>query len=135
MRVLASVIFGATLLLGAQAPLTPACAAPATSQSALTAVTFTPRKDSLEFLFRAEGALSADQISVYGDSDDADVLNLKIDGAAVTSILGGIVGGVMTGHYVKTTLNGSTQPPPGSTTTITTPERTTVTHPAGGEQL
>lgn len=40
-----------------------------------------------------------------------------IDGAAVTSIFGGIVSGVLVGHYVKTTpTNGTTPYTPDDTT-------------------
>jgi hypothetical protein len=84
MRTLATAILGAAMILGAQAPMTPACAAAAVRAPSLTAVSFTPRKDSLEFVFRAQAPITADQISVYGDADDAEVLNLKIEGAAVT---------------------------------------------------
>jgi flagellar biogenesis protein FliO len=84
MRTLATAILGAAMILGAQAPITPACAAAAVRAPSLTAVSFTPRKDSLEFVFRAQAPITADQVSVYGDADDAEVLNLKIEGAAVT---------------------------------------------------
>lgn len=84
MRTLATAILGAAMILGAQAPMTPACAAEAVRAPSLTAVSFTPRKDSLEFVFRAQAPITADQVSVYGDADDAEVLNLKIEGAAVT---------------------------------------------------
>lgn len=53
--------------------------------------------------------------------------NGSIESDAVASILGGISAGVLTGHYVKTTLNGSSQPPPGSTTTTVVPSRTETT--------
>lgn len=43
-----------------------------------------------------------------------------IDGAAVTSIYGGIVSGVLVGHYVKTTPTNGHTPPGGTTTTTTT---------------
>jgi hypothetical protein len=84
MRTLATAILGAAMFLVAQAPITPACAAAAVRAPSLTAVSFTPRKDSLEFVFRAQAPITADQVSVYGDADDAEVLNLKIEGAAVT---------------------------------------------------
>ncbi len=59
-----------------------------------------------------------------------------IDGAAVTSIFGAIVSGVLVGHYVKTTqaTNGGTPTPPGGTTT-TTSTTTAPPAPADGDTL
>ncbi len=84
MRELVTAILGAALFFGAQAPSVAQAGPPAAVSGALTAVSFTPRKDSLEFVFRAQQGVTADQLSVYGDDEDAEVLNLKLAGVAAT---------------------------------------------------
>lgn len=87
MRSFSTAILGAALTFGAPcvAFAAPAPAATAgAAVSALTAVSFTPRAEALEFVFRAATPVSAEQVSVYGDSDDAEVLNLKVQNARVT---------------------------------------------------
>ncbi len=83
MRSLVTAILSAALLLGANAPFSPAMAAPA-SANTLTAVSFTPKKESMELVFRSRDALTADQVSVSAAADDVEVLNVHLDGIEVT---------------------------------------------------
>ena len=83
MRSMVTAILGAALFFGAQAQAA-AGPAPVVGAPALTAVSFTPRADALEFVFRGQAALTGDQVSVYADDKDTEILNLKIAGVAVT---------------------------------------------------
>lgn len=84
MRSVASVMMGAVLVLGelpaasAQEVVTPRAA------NVLTEVSFTPREDALEFVFRGRSAFTLNDVTLTADTVEREVINLRVDGVRVT---------------------------------------------------
>lgn len=84
MRSLATMILGASMLFTTVGTPCRAQAAESTASIALTEVSFTPRKEALEFVFRGRAPLAADEVRVSAVDGAKDVVNVHLEGASVT---------------------------------------------------
>jgi flagellar protein FliO/FliZ len=84
MRSLATMILGASMLFTTVGAPCRAQAAESTASIALTEVSFTPRKETLEFVFRGRAPLTADEVRVSAVDGAKDVVNVHLDGVSVT---------------------------------------------------
>jgi hypothetical protein len=84
MRSLATMILGASMLFTTVGTPCRAQAAESTGSIALTEVSFAPRKEALEFVFKGRAPLTADEVRVSAVEGAKDVVNVHLDGASVT---------------------------------------------------
>ena len=82
MRSLATMVLGASVFFGAVSAPCAAQAAQAVSEAALSEVSFTPRNDALEFVFRGRAPLLLEDVRVTPVG--RDVFNIEIAGASVS---------------------------------------------------
>jgi flagellar biogenesis protein FliO len=82
MRSVATMVLGASVFFGAVSAPCAAQAAQAVSEAALSEVSFTPRNDALEFVFRGRAPLLLEDVRVT--SVGQDVFNIEIAGASVS---------------------------------------------------
>jgi len=82
MRSVATMVLGASVFFGAVSAPCVAQAAQAVSEAALSEVSFTPRKDAMEFVFRGRAPLLLEDVRVT--SVGRDVFNIEVAGASVS---------------------------------------------------